>query len=87
VKTRFLVISNWHDKKTKQPKSSLAPVSEGIGKESGLSYAIVDTDKNTIVDGLHEVGSFVTGNMTFTVEGSEGTSSSQATSTRTVVPR
>jgi hypothetical protein len=65
---RFLAISNWYDKETGQPKTSVGEISEGIGKKNGKSYQITET-KNTIpVDGIHPVGTILGGTMTLTFD-------------------
>ena len=62
---RHLVIGNWIDKKTGDPKTNLAPINEGVSKESGNSYQITETDNTTIIDGTYPVGSILQSTTTF----------------------
>ena len=62
---RFLVISNWIDKVSGEPKSNLVPINEGIGKESGNPYQISDTDSATTIEGSYPVGAILQSTITF----------------------
>jgi len=64
---RHISIGNWIDRKTSQPKSNLAPISEGISKE-GNNYQITDTDNTTIIDGTYPVGTIMQSTTTFTAD-------------------
>jgi len=52
---RFLVIGNWIDKATGEPKSNLAEIKEGINK-AGASYQITDTDQTMTLNDCLPVG-------------------------------
>lgn len=52
---RYLVIGNWIDKTTGEPKSNLAEIKEGKNK-AGASYQITDTEQTMIVNEILPVG-------------------------------
>ena len=62
---RYLAISNWFDKTTGIPKTTLGEISEGVNK-NGKAYQITETNSTMTVDETHAVGTIVTYTMTVT---------------------
>jgi hypothetical protein len=63
---RYLAISNWVDKETGEPKTSLGEITEGISKK-GNGYQITDTEKTMTVNECIPVGTIVTSTMTLDI--------------------
>ena len=55
---RFMVLSYWVDKESKEHVSSIAPVNEGVSK-AGNSFGITDSQSTRIIAGRYPLGSFV----------------------------
>ena len=81
MKKRYLVISNWIDKKTGQPKSSAGEINEGVNKE-GKNYQITNTESTIMIDSTHPVGTILGGTMTLSPETSDFAQSTRFTSNK-----
>ena len=64
---RYLVIGNWIDKITGEPKSNLAEIKEGTNK-AGAGYQITDTEQTIMINETLPVGTVKTFEMVAVVE-------------------
>jgi len=64
MEKRYLVVGNWIDKQSKEPKSNIAPIGEGKSK-LGNPYQITDTENTAIIDGSYPVGTILQSKTTF----------------------
>ncbi|MDR0325085.1 MAG: hypothetical protein LBI19_03195 [Oscillospiraceae bacterium] len=60
---RFLAVSNWVDKATGLPKSTVAEIKEGVNK-NGHAYQITDTESTMQLDETLSVGTIIRYTMT-----------------------
>jgi len=59
---RYIVTGSWTDKQTKLPKSTIAEIKEGVGKNG--TYAFVDTDSTLQLDESQPIGTIISFSMT-----------------------
>lgn len=68
---RYLAISTWVDKDTGVPKTTLAELSEGTGK-NGKLYQISDTKSTMMIDESHPAGTILSYTMTMNAPENSG---------------
>lgn len=61
---KFLALSNWYDKATGLPQTSIGEISEGIGKKNEKPYQITETTSTEVIDGTYPVGTIIEATMT-----------------------
>jgi len=59
MKKEYLVLGTWIDKATFQPKTSIAPISQGTSK-IGNKFALTNTDQKETIDGSYDIGEILT---------------------------
>jgi hypothetical protein len=66
---RYLAVGNWVDKETGVVKSSLAEISEGIGKETKTQYQLMKDgrDFRVIIEDYIPLGTIVSTTMAFDI--------------------
>ena len=61
---KYIAVGNWYNKETGQPLTSIAEISEGIGKTNGKPYQITSTDSTETIDGTFPVGTILEATIT-----------------------
>ena len=56
----FIVTCNWQDKVTKQPMTGLTELNQGIGKETGAEYKMLNEKSRLSINGTHPIGNIIT---------------------------
>ena len=65
---KMMVIAQYADKESGDPRCTVAQISEGVSKKTGKPFSITDVDKREIIEADYPVGTILYASMSFSTQ-------------------